>query len=162
MQMTILTHPTPQTSFGFMRRPTSNRGELSPEVRTLDLERITSKLSKQPGWDLTRAREAELAYRRFLQLRVLYPTTSLVPTLDIDEVWHAHILDTRAYAEDCERLFGGFMHHAPAWDGENRVELEIAFAATQGLWMDVFGEDLVDAARCEGKPCHADTPCRCR
>ncbi len=141
---------------------TSDRGELSPDVRALDLERIVLKLAKQPGWNLLRARQAELAYLRFLELRVLYPTTSLVPTLDIDEMWHAHILDTRAYVEDCERLFGSFMHHAPAWDGENRIELETAFAATQGLWMDVFGEELVDPARCDGKPCHSPEPCRCR
>lgn len=132
------------------------------EVRALDLERIVTKLAKQPRWTMARARKAERDYRRFLELHVRYPSTSLVPTLDIDEMWHAHILDTRTYAADCERLFGTFMHHAPAWDGENEAELEIAFAATQGLWIDVFGEEVVDAARCDGKACHVDTPCRCR
>jgi len=159
MQMTIF----PPTTLSTPSPAQTPRGAaLSPEVRAVDLERIVLKLAKRPDWDIPRARRAELAYRRFLQLRVQYPTASLVPTLDIDEVWHAHILDTHAYAEDCARLFGRFMHHAPAWDDGNRVELEIAFAATQGLWLDVFGEELVDAARCNGKPCHSPTPCRCR
>ena len=34
-----------------------------------------------------------------------------VPTIDIDLFWHQHILDTRAYAKDCQKVFGQFLHH---------------------------------------------------
>lgn len=162
MQTITITKFTPQTSFQITPGGSPQRDVLAADVRAVDLERIVQKLAVQPGWSLARAREAELDYRRFLNLRVQYPGTSLVPTHDIDEVWHGHILDTRAYAADCERLFGGFLHHAPSFGGGERVQLEIGFASTQGLWLDVYAEKLADAARCEGKSCHADSECRCR
>ncbi len=162
MQTITITKFTPQTSFGFVCGMPSPADTLRPSVRALDLERIVLKLAKEPGWSMARAHQAELDYRRFLNLRVLYPKTSLVPTRDIDEMWHLHILDTRAYAGDCARIFGEFLHHAPAFGGEARVQLEIGFASTQGLWLNVYGEALQDAARCEGKPCHVESECRCR
>jgi hypothetical protein len=33
-----------------------------------------------------------------------------------DKVWHAHILDTPKYHEDCQRVFGHVMHHLPNYD----------------------------------------------
>ncbi|MFN3181083.1 MAG: glycine-rich domain-containing protein [Nannocystaceae bacterium] len=162
MQMSIVTPSPVQTSLLPVEVSKPSGGNLSPDILALELERIVNKLAGQPEWNMTRARQAELAYRRFLQLRSLYPTCSLVPTRDIDEMWHGHILDTRAYAADCDRLFGGFMHHCPAWDGEDRAELDAAFAVTRALWMRAFGEELAEAARCESKACHVDTPCRCR
>lgn len=161
MQTITITKFTPQTSFQFMRGA-PRRDVLAAKVRDLDLERIVQKLAVQPDWSLARARRAEFDYRRLLNLRVQYPGTPLVPTRDIDEVWHGHILDTRAYAADCELLFGGFLHHSPAFGGGERVQLEIGFATTQGLWLDMYGEELMDAARCEGKPCHLESECRCR
>ncbi len=38
----------------------------------------------------------------------------LVPPPDIDAFWHQYILFTREYATECERPFGGFLHHSPA------------------------------------------------
>lgn len=141
---------------------TDFRQPLSKEVRTVDLERIVQKLARQAQWDLRRARRAELAYRRFLQLRTVYPTAALVPTSEIDEVWHAHILDTEAYAADCQHLFQKFMHHSPAWDASDSKTLDRGFAETQALWRHHFAEELEDSARCNGKPCHSPKPCRCR
>jgi hypothetical protein len=33
-----------------------------------------------------------------------------------DKVWHAHILDTTKYSDDCNRAFGHLLHHAPNYD----------------------------------------------
>ena len=52
---------------------------------------------------------------------MLYPTKRIVPTLTIDEFWHAHILDTRAYMADCKALFGKYMHHYPYSGLKGRV-----------------------------------------
>ena len=30
----------------------------------------------------------------------------MVPTLDIDLIWHAHMLSADDYVEDCERILG--------------------------------------------------------
>jgi Glycine-rich domain-containing protein-like len=52
-------------------------------------------------------------YCYFLCLMDLYPDRALVPTPLIDQVWHAHILDTSRYRRDCLALFGRFVDHQP-------------------------------------------------
>merc|ERR1712032_1544424 len=39
----------------------------------------------------------------------------------VDLVWHEHILDTQQYKMDCQRMFGRYIHHAPAF-GDNEDE----------------------------------------
>lgn len=52
-------------------------------------------------------------YCHFLCLIDLYPDRELVPTPALDQVWHAHILDTQRYRRDCLALFGRFIDHQP-------------------------------------------------
>ena len=49
---------------------------------------------------------AEMDYRRFLHLHILYPGMELVPTKMIDEVWHQHIL-TPELTQETARGFSG-------------------------------------------------------
>ena len=35
------------------------------------------------------------------------------PSPFVDQVWHAHILDTHDYKAFCEQVFGHFVHHIP-------------------------------------------------
>jgi hypothetical protein len=37
-----------------------------------------------------------------------------MPTAGVDALWHAFVLDTRAYAAFCEKTFGNMLHHIPA------------------------------------------------
>ncbi|NDY90386.1 hypothetical protein G3A44_04150 [Ideonella sp. TBM-1] len=37
-----------------------------------------------------------------------------MPSQVVDDLWHAYILHTRAYARYCQQAFGGFLHHTPA------------------------------------------------
>ncbi len=137
-----------------MRTPAA----LDEQILQLDLAKLSRKLQRDRGWSDQQAREAVLAYRRFLQLRRWHPEVPLVPNAAIDAVWHAHILDTEAYIQDCELIFGSYLHHVPAYE-----PTPVAFAATDELFRDHFGVALdQSAARCQGKPCHAPTPCRCR
>lgn len=88
--------------------------------------------------------EAERLYRMFLALKLRFPDRTLCPTGPIDEFWHAHILDTRAYARDCEALFGAFLHHFPYFGmrgPEDRADLEQAFADTVDVFIRHFGVD---------------------
>ncbi len=42
---------------------------------------------------------------------VWYPGEPVVPSTGIDQAWHAHILDTRKYARDCQgrsEITGGY------------------------------------------------------
>jgi hypothetical protein len=74
----------------------------------------------------------------------LYPNRSLVPSQDIDRVWHHHILDTMKYAQDCQMLFGYFLHHFPYFGlrGESeRHNWQAAVEQTQALFQEYFGVD---------------------
>src|SRR3954454_15487898 len=85
-------------------------------IQTLDLEPIKVKLmdaEEGQGWSRQYVDQMELAYRRFLTLIVKYPEQTIAPNKDVDKFWHGHILDTMKYAEDCERVFGFFLHHFP-------------------------------------------------
>ncbi|NER36784.1 MAG: glycine-rich domain-containing protein-like [Oscillatoria sp. SIO1A7] len=102
------------------------------------------------GWTREQTTRAIARYLMFLSLIYLYPSRPIVPTPEIDAVWHQHILDTSKYAADCQQLFGRFVHHFPYFGrrGESdRVSLQATFAETQALFEEHFGsEALAEAA----------------
>jgi len=96
-----------------------------------------------------RVEQAIARYKMFLLLVYLYPNTTIVPTREIDEVWHKHLSDTRKYREDCELLFGRFIDHFPYFGlrGElDRQDLETSFVRTKALFEQHFGADSLGAA----------------
>lgn len=113
-------------------------------VAELDFTMLRQKLVEEQGWTTETCAEVEDLYRRFLALNVRYPDQKICPTGPIDEFWHAHILDTRAYAADCDRLFGEFLHHFPYFGmrgPQDRADLEQAFSTSVELFIRHFGID---------------------
>ncbi len=85
-------------------------------IAELDLEPIKVKLMHEEsgeGWTLEQADAVEFEYRRFLYLMKKFPNEQTAPLQDVDTFWHYHILDTLKYAEDCNKVFGYFLHHFP-------------------------------------------------
>src|SRR6266571_1149380 len=119
-------------------------------IQTLDLDPIKVKLMHSEsgeGWSRKYADRMELGYRRFLTLMAKYPDATIAPTMDIDEFWHYHILDTLKYAEDCQNVFGHFLHHFPylGMRGEDDTAVHDAAGETmQKLYEEEFGEPLSD------------------
>lgn len=128
-------------------------GTLDKHTTALDLYAVQTRLQHKDhgsGWSPERAAAAVLGYRRFLHL-ILQGHTSLVPSRDIDEVWHQHILDTRAYASDCESVFGRFIHHFPYLglrDDADREVLRTKFASSTALYESIWHEPYGDAPGC--------------
>jgi len=88
----------------------------SPEG--LDLERFVGKLRRDHSPDFpddATAQSAISEYRRMLYLIQKRPDAPVVPSRLVDLVWHEHILDTQRYKADSQRLFGRYIHHAPAF-----------------------------------------------
>lgn len=114
-------------------------------IDTIDLSAVTRKVMQEEGWDAETAAKAERRYRRFLCMMHLVPTLDIVPTEDIDKVWHQHILFTRTYSEDCQRIFGRYIHHDPA-SGEagEKAILHDGLEKTQALYFELFGEDYIE------------------
>lgn len=116
----------------------------------LDLESIAQRLMHPEdglGWNSQQASRAIERYKMFLCLIYLYPNQAIVPTREIDIVWHFHILDTCKYAEDCERLFGYYLHHNPNFIAEDEVDNLVfveGFNNTVALFAECFGIRLTE------------------
>src|SRR5712671_3173505 len=114
-------------------------------IAALDLDPIKLKLTHREegqGWSREYADRMELAYKRFLTLLVTHPEVTLAPCKDVDKFWHGHILDTLKYAEDCDRMFGSFLHHFPYFGmrgAEDAVNLAKAAENTRRLYRQEFG-----------------------
>lgn len=124
-------------------------------IFALDLDPIKFKLmdaKEGQGWTRAEADRQELEYKRFLALVAKFPEEAIVPNTDVDKFWHAHILDTMKYAEDCQNVFGYFLHHFPYFgmrDEEDAANLANAASKTQTLYMQEFGASKPqDAAYC--------------
>ena len=76
-------------------------------------------------------------YDRFLQLFKLYPNTMLVPTLDIDLVWHTHQLSSQRYAAAMKARAGRFIDHD---DKLGKTTLDDGMERTENLYRIRFGD----------------------
>jgi len=75
-------------------------------------------------------------YGQFLALAKEQPDTLLVPTLDVDLIWHVHMLSPVDYREDCEALLGRQLKHDATLPA---ATIEDGFKATQQRWQEAFG-----------------------
>ncbi|MBF2754056.1 MAG: hypothetical protein ISN29_02185 [Gammaproteobacteria bacterium AqS3] len=135
-------------------------------IAGIDLEMVKMKLAEPGegiGWSPAQCEDAEIEYKRYLTLCVHYPHPdySIVPNKIMDTMWHYHILDTRAYCRDCDRVFGGYFHHYPYFglrgDDDERA-LKAAFEDTKTRYGKLFGEPM-----CRGgeSDCWHDCEDRC-
>ena len=118
--------------------------QLNALVESIDLSMVKMKIRDPEdgkGWTSEEADRVETLYKRFLFMIAL--GNHVVPTKEIDAMWHFHILDTRAYAHDCQKVFGRFIHHFPylGMRGEDDVKLLASeFAKTKTVYERMFGE----------------------
>jgi len=116
-------------------------------IEALDLDPIKLKLmdpEEGQGWSREYAGRMELAYKRLLTLMATHPEETLAPSKDVDRFWHGHILDTLKYAEDCDKVFGCFLHHFPYFGmrgAEDAANLAKAGETTRRLYQQEFGQD---------------------
>lgn len=114
------------------------------KVAEIDFSMLKRKLIEEKGWTAEYSSEVEGLYRKFLALNIRYLGQKICPSGPIDEFWHAHILDTHAYAADCDKLFGEYLHHFPYFGmrgTEDRADLEAAFGRSLDLFVNHFGID---------------------
>lgn len=138
---------------------------------SIDLTNVKMKLAdREEGQGLSPDELAimEREYFRFLALHLAYPNDEIVPCKIVDEMWHRHILDTAAYRDDCDALFGKFLDHFPYFGmrGEEDAQALVdAYAETIEKYRLNFGEPAdatwiaADASRCSRTACK---PQRCK
>ena len=98
-------------------------------IQALDLEPIRLRVTDAElgeGWSRAYAENIELAYRNYLTMLVKHPEDAedIVVSKDVDEFWHAHILHTMKYTEDCEKVFGKYLHHNPHVGARTQADVE--------------------------------------
>lgn len=121
----------------------SELAEARNYIDSIDFSMIIEKMVREDAW----LRQDVLAtcqlYRNFLFLHKKYDLTSFfVPSIEVDQFWHNHILDTEKYHADCQAIFGKILSHYPylILDGKmTKKDLIVAFDQMQQLHLQEFG-----------------------
>jgi hypothetical protein len=115
-------------------------------INALDLSYIVNFMCSEryplPRWSQSDAMLCCRLYKNFLFLFKKYLPEHLVPTREIDEFWHNHILYTKNYCRDCAAIFGHYLHHDPASPDENPEQLVDEFRKTKAYYLAEFKQPL--------------------
>src|SRR5215471_1800409 len=87
-------------------------------IQALNLESVKQRVTDPKlgeGWTRAYADSIEVAYKNYLTMLVKYQDDAedILLAEDVDEFWHTHILQTIKYTDDCEAVFGRYLHHTP-------------------------------------------------
>jgi hypothetical protein len=96
------------TSLTLVKSPTE--GLISSELRSRLTVQLINEHDAMTGDEAVRIVDQAIA---FLKTCVDNPGTHLRPSKRVDLGWHQFILNTKDYAEFCDRVAGYFIHHVP-------------------------------------------------
>ena len=122
--------------------------EVIAAIHALDLESVKMRVMDAElgeGWSREYADSIEAAYKTYLTMLVKYPgdAEDIMLAEDVDEFWHTHILQTMKYAQDCQAVFGNFLHHEPHVGERTAADVEKRAAMaerTRQIYAKEFGE----------------------
>jgi hypothetical protein len=101
-------------------------------ILTLDLDYIVQAMCAPsyslPRWTVADALHCAQLYKNFLILLKENPREELVPTREIDEFWHNHIL----------HIFGYYLHHEPASPLDDPEKLVSDYHKTKAYYLEKF------------------------
>ena len=132
-------------------------------IHALDLESVKARIIDPKlgeGWTREYADSIEVAYKHYLTMLVKYQdqAENILLAEDVDEFWHTYILQTIKYTEDCETVFGGYLHHTPHVGEVTDADLEkreVMAERTRRLYEREFGEGEGSRAAWAGVPVSA-------
>src|SRR5262245_41081146 len=137
------------------RLTTKPTDEVIAAIQVLDLESVKRRVMDAElgeGWSREYADTVEAGYKTYLTMLVKYPDDAeeILLSKDVDEFWHTHILQTMKYAQDCDRIFGSFLHHDPHVGERTEADhrrREMLAEKTRRLYEREFGSaQLAEAA----------------
>lgn len=118
---------------------------------------LIKRLMERHLWSYHEAKRGTWRYLMFLFLVTQYPCQTLVPTQEIDVIWHEAMSITAQYRTMCQELCGGIIEHVEESEVQQNSEaedLDHAFTQTKLLAELDFGvgafadEDSRRAACC--------------
>jgi hypothetical protein len=130
------------------RLTTKPTHEVLAAIQAMDLESVKVRLMDPElgeGWTQEYADSIETAYRTYLSMLAKYQehAEDIMLAKDVDEFWHTHILQTMKYADDCQGVFGAFLHHNPHVGRRTAEDMEKRAAsaeATRRLYANEYGD----------------------
>lgn len=139
-------------------------GQVIAAIQALDLESVKLRVTDAKlgeGWTRAYANGIEVAYKNYLTMLVKYQDDAedILLSEDVDEFWHTYILQTIKYTEDCESVFGRYLHHTPHIGEVTPEDLEkrIALAEkTRLLYEREFGGEESSRAAWAGVAVNAE------
>lgn len=151
------------------RLTTKPQQEVIVAIQGLDLESVKLRVMDPElgeGWTKEYADGIEVAYKNYLVMLTKYPDDieDILISKDVDEFWHAHILHTKKYADDCQKIFGNFLHHDPQPRERSSAEIQrrsVLIEKTHHLYLqESRSRRNADAAYCNAAV-HADKAAYC-
>ena len=115
----------------------------------LELRDVLAKAQENYKWSDRQTAEAHENYIKHWFLAAKYPSAPLAAiSKAADDLWHQHIIDTKKYFLDCQRIFGTYMHHQPIYGSPSEFE-QAVYISTVDLYKAEFSatpEDLQDTS----------------
>ena len=104
-----------------------------PDLRWLKIDDIVNRAKKKRRWSARQATEAREYYEAFLRLSHGRKTPLRAIHKNADVIWHEHILETKRYRADCERIFGPgyYLDHNPS---TRAMQTPTAIKRAQGVY----------------------------
>ena len=129
-------------------------------IQALDLESVKLRVTDPKlgeGWTRAYADSVEVAYKNYLTMLVKYQDDAedILLSEDVDEFWHTYILQTIKYTEDCEAVFGKYLHHTPHIGEVTAADVERRNGQakkTRRLYESEFGSEQNSGAAWLGRP----------
>ena len=121
--------------------------------------RLVKYCMKKYNWTEAQASDSVDRYEKLFKL--FGKGTSIVPTKEIDDVWHLHMLDPVSYSESCKAYHNKIVGHNPELEDseEAKSKLHSLFLTTAKIWKEAYGEEYSgSAADCDG-PDHTCLEC---
>jgi hypothetical protein len=143
--------------------------EVIAAIQGLDLESVKLRVMDPElgeGWTRDYADSIEAAYKTYLTMLIKYQDDAedILLSEDVDEFWHGHILHTRKYADDCQKIFGAFLHHNPQMGGRAAADPDrraLLGEKTRRLYEKEFGGEQAAYKAWAGTPDRMTGPAYC-
>jgi hypothetical protein len=103
---------------------------------------FSKRLARENDWTEHYAKRVMNEYKRFVFL-ALASNHPVTPSDEIDQVWHLHLIYTKAYWEDfCKEVIRTPFHHHPTRGGKAEGDkFRKWYAKTKQAYVDAFGEE---------------------
>ena len=126
-------------------------GELWKKLQSYQLDNpthaiaISKKLSQENHWDPDYTKRVMDEYKKFVFL-AMTAGHLVVPSDEIDQVWHIHMLYSQEYWKNfCPQILGREFHHGPSTGGKQEdTKHNNWYKKTKETYKEVFGQTVPD------------------